>query len=114
MSETNEITSETVIEETYEQFSGILIDADCSDFDDPPAHDLPCMLMDSCRESGYGIDIQSDDGSWYFYPFDEKGQDIALNYLLSTQRMDNLYVKVTGVLTDNIISVINIEEKEYE
>ena len=117
--ETTEILTENTIEETsaeevtelpYEQFTGILIDEDCSDFDDPPAHDLPCMLMDSCRASGYGLDIQESDGSWHFYLFDTNGQDITFNYLISTQRMDNLYVTVTGVLADNTITVINIEE----
>ena len=68
------------------------------------------MLMDSCRASGYGLDIQESDGSWNFYPFDANGQDIAFNYLISTQRMDNLYVTVTGVLADNTITVINLEE----
>ena len=68
------------------------------------------MLMDSCRASDYGLDIQESDGSWHFYPVDANGQDIAFSYLISTQRMDNLYVTVTGVLADNTITVINLEE----
>lgn len=94
----------------YEVFTGILIDEDCSDFDPPPEHDLPCMLMDSCRASGYGIDIQQEDGSWRFYMFDEKGQDLSLDYLLHTDRMSELYVTVTGVLENDIIYVENLEE----
>ena len=94
----------------YETFTGILIDQDCSDFDDPPSHDLPCMLMDSCRASGYGLDILQADGTWLFYAFDENGQDLALDYLLHTTRMDNLYVTVTGTLTDGTIAVQTLEE----
>ena len=96
----------------YETFSGILIDADCADFDDPPAHDLPCMLMDTCRASGYGLDVQQADGRWIFIPFDENGQNLAWEYLLHTTRMDNLYVEVTGTLTDGIIAVQTLTEIE--
>ena len=37
------VSSETVNEEEaqYDIFFGILIDEDCSDFEDPPSHDLP-------------------------------------------------------------------------
>ena len=94
----------------YETFTGILIDQDCSDFDDPPSHDLPCMLMESCRASGYGLDILQADGTWLFYAFDENGQDLALDYLLHTTRMDNLYVTVTGTLTDGTIAVQTLEK----
>ena len=93
-----------------EVFSGILIDEDCSDFEDPPKHDLPCMLMDSCRASGYGLDIQQEDGSWLFYMFDDKGQELSWDYLTHTDRMDKLYVTVTGKLEDGIIYVEKLEE----
>ena len=96
----------------YETFSGILIDADCADFDDPPVHDLPCMLMDTCRASGYGLDVQQADGTWTFIPFDENGQNLAWDYLLHTTRMDNLHVEVTGTLTDGIIAVQTLTEIE--
>ncbi len=93
-----------------ETFTGILIDEDCSDFEDPPSHDLPCMLMDECRASGYGIDILQDDGTWKFYMFDEKGQDLSWDYLIHTSRMDKLYVNVTGTLKDGKIYVDKLEE----
>ncbi len=95
----------------YETFYGILIDQDCADFDDPPAHDLPCMLMDTCRASGYGLDVQQADGTWIFIPFDENGQNLAWEYLIHTKRMDNLYVLVTGTLTDGVIAVNTLEEQ---
>lgn len=105
--------SEATTEETvnYEVFNGILIDDDCSDFESPPEHDLPCMLMDSCRASGYGIDIQLEDGSWKFYMFDEKGQELSWDYLTHTKRMNKLYVTVTGILENDIIYVEKLEEK---
>lgn len=94
-----------------EIFTGILIDEDCSDFDDPPKHDLPCMLMDSCRASGYGIDIEQADGGRKFYMFDENGQELSWDYLTHTDRMDGLYVTVTGILANDIIYVDKLEEK---
>lgn len=103
-------TPETEPEPVYETFTGILIDTDCSDFDDPPAHDLPCMLMDTCRASGYGLDIQREDGTWYFIPFDENGQNLTWDYLLQITRMDNLYVTVSGTMTDGVIAVQTLEE----
>lgn len=114
-------TEETPAEETIpvttesaeERFYGVLIDADCSDFEDPPAHDLPCMLMDECRASGYGIDILKDDGTWVFYMFDQKGQELTLDYLLKTKRNDNLYAYVTGKFEGNVIRVTGLEEAPY-
>lgn len=104
--------SETIpeTEKQYDTFFGVLIDEDCSDFEDPPLHDLPCMLMDSCRASGYGLDIQQEDGSYVFYMFDENGQNLAWDYLIHTDRMDGLYVTVTGIWEDNVIKVITLEE----
>ncbi len=102
-----------VTEAAEERFYGVLIDADCSDFEDPPSHDLPCMLMDECRASGYGIDILKDDGTWVFYMFDQKGQDLTLDYLLKTKRNDNLYAYVTGKFEDGVIRVTGLDEAPY-
>lgn len=107
---TEAVQSITEAEEQYDTFYGVLIDWDCSDFEDPPAHDLPCMLMDECRASGYGVDIQQSDGSWVFYMFDERGQELAWDCLLHTARMDGLYVSVTGKWEDNVIKVIGLNE----
>lgn len=94
----------------YDTFYGVLIDEDCSDFEDPPLHDTPCMFMKECRESGYGLDIRQTDGSWVFYMFDENGQKLAWDYLNITQRQDGLFVTVTGTWENNVIKVISIEE----
>ena len=100
----------TEAEEQPETFFGILIDEDCSDFEDPPSHDLPCMLMDECRASGYGVDIQQADGSWAFYMFDDIGQELAWDLLRHTSRMDGLYVSVIGKWENNVIKVIDLNE----
>ncbi|MCR5122655.1 MAG: hypothetical protein K6B74_09580 [Ruminococcus sp.] len=110
------VQSETTAEEppeaapAYDTFYGVLIDEDCSDFEDPPLHDTPCMFMKECRESGYGLDIRQTDGSWVFYMFDENGQKLAWDYLNITQRQDGLFVSVTGTWENNVIKVISIEE----
>ena len=105
---TEELTETSESEEQYDTYYGILIDEDCSDFEYPPLHDLPCMLMDSCRESGYGLDIEQDDGTWIFYMFDENGQTLSWEYLINTEQMDGLYVTVTGIWEDDLIKVINL------
>lgn len=101
---------ESAVSESFDTFYGILIDEDCSDVSDPPLHDLPCMLMEECRASGFGIDIQQEDGTWVFYMFGQKGQDLAWEYLLQTEREDNLYVTVEGTWEDNEIKVISLTE----
>lgn len=111
--QTTETTTESITEtseEKYDSFFGVLIDEDCSDFEDPPLHDLPCMFMEGCRASGYGLDIEQPDGTWVFYMFDENGQELAWEYLNQTTRQDGLFVTVTGRWEDNILKVISIEE----
>lgn len=100
---------ETVSEKTEEWFRGVLIDQDCSDFENPPEHDLPCMLMYSCRDSGYGIDVE-EDGSWKFYPFDENGNTLAWSYLNKTTRLYGLWVDVKGKIENGIIHVSLLKE----
>ena len=114
--ETQETTAEESATESvenevhYDTFFGVLIDEDCSDFEDPPKHDTDCMFMTECRASGYGLDIMQEDGSWVFYMFDENGQQLAWEYLNKTSRADGLYVSVEGVWEDNLIKVNSIEE----
>ena len=97
-------------EDRTESYSGILIDEDCSDFEAPEDHDLPCMLMYSCRDSGYGLDILQEDGTYKFYMFDSAGQELAWEYLNKTTRMCGLYVTVTGIYEDGVIKVKTLRE----
>ena len=98
------------IQESVKSFYGILIDEDCSDFEDPPKHDLPCMLMYSCRDSGYGLNILQDDGPYEFIMFNENGQKLSWDYLNKTTRMNGLYVTVTGIYEDGVIKVQSLIE----
>ena len=94
----------------YDTFFGVLMDECCSDIEDPALHETNCMFMEGCRESGYGLDIRQEDGSWVFYMFDEAGQQLTLDYLEQTERVDGLYVTVTGTMENEVIKVISIEE----
>ena len=94
----------------YDTFFGVLMDECCSDIEDPAFHETNCMFMEGCRESGYGLDIRQEDGSWVFYMFDEAGQQLTLDYLEQTERVDGLYVTVTGTMENEVIKVISIEE----
>ncbi len=95
-----------------EVFHGVLIDEDCSDFEDPPLHETECMFMEECRASGYGIDIKQADGEWVFYEFDDKGKELAWEYLNQTSKPDGLYISVTGELKGNIIEVKELKEEK--
>ena len=107
-----EVKSETtdVSRGEYDTFFGVLMDECCSDIEDPALHETNCMFMEGCRESGYGLDIRQEDGSWVFYMFDEAGQQLTLDYLEQTERVDGLYVTVTGTMENEVIKVISIEE----
>ena len=104
--------TESAKSENVTEFKGVLIDEDCSDFEDPPLHETNCMFMEECRDSGYGIDIKQDDGSWVFYEFDDYGKELAWEYLNSTDRLDGLYITVTGELSGNIIKVSELKETQ--
>lgn len=107
-----EVKSETtdISRGEYDTFFGVLMDECCSDIEDPAFHETNCMFMEGCRESGYGLDIRQEDGSWVFYMFDEAGQQLTLDYLEKTERVDGLYVTVTGTMENEVIKVISIEE----
>ena len=105
-----EVSDVTTTDAESDTFYGVLMDECCSDIDDPALHETACMFMDGCRESGYGLDILQPDGSWIFYMFDEKGQQLTWEYLNTTERQDSLYVTVTGTMENEVIKVISIKE----
>ena len=107
---TTTVTSATEQTKEYADFFGVLIDEDCSDHEDPPRHDTDCMFMEECRASGYGIDIEQEDGSWVFYMFNDNGQALAWDLLNTTKRPDGLFVTVTGEWDNGKIKVISIKE----
>ena len=97
-----------------EEFFGYLIDRCC--FEDPgPEEDTwDCLLMDSCRASGYGLAIPSDSAGnvngYIWYEFDDPGQELAYQTILNSNKWVQISVKVTGTLKDGIIEVKTMKE----
>ena len=83
------------------KLSGYLVDVMCAadhvkdSADDAmkfaAAHTKECGLMEECIKSGYGV---FSDGKWY--PFDEKGNELAKAIFDKTQKKDHIKVMVEG------------------
>ncbi|MBI1762715.1 MAG: hypothetical protein HYR56_14870 [Acidobacteria bacterium] len=63
-------------------------------------HTKSCGLMEECVKSGYGV---FSDGKWY--PFDDKGNQLAKAILDKTQRTDHIKITVEGMKHDGKILV---------
>jgi hypothetical protein len=63
--------------------------------------------------SGYGLIIRNTEtGKYNFYKFDEKGDEIARKLLKTTNKTDNMQIKVRGTVDKKmVIKVKSIEEK---
>jgi hypothetical protein len=104
-------------------FEQYLLDVDCANkviTDDgtnlqtnPENHTVACLKMPSCMASGYGVIIRNKEtGKYNFLKFDEKGDELARKLLETTNKTDNMRVKVRGTIDKRmIIKVKNIEEK---
>lgn len=101
--------SEAVVEQP-QSYQGYLMDQDCLSIEDPKEHETACMLMPTCRASGYGLLILQADGSRTFYLFDEKGQELTYEYCQTTDREADLRVEITGFLRDGILAVESLRE----
>lgn len=78
----------------------------------PEKHTAACMKMPGCAASGYGILVKAEKGGNYvFHKFDEKGNEIAKKLLNTTKRADNMHIKVTGVMSKDVIKVETIVEQ---
>ena len=100
-----------------------LLDVDCANkaiTDDgtnlqtnPENHTVACLKMPSCMASGYGVIIRNNEtGKYNFFKFDKKGDELARKLLETTNKTDNMRVKVSGTIDKRmIIKVKNIEEK---
>jgi hypothetical protein len=107
--------ADTHIFETY------LMDVDCAKKaitddgtnlkTDPSKHTVACLKKPSCMASGYGVIIRDKEtGSYTFYKFDEKGDEIAKKLLETTKKTDNMHIKVKGTIDKGmIIKVKSIE-----
>lgn len=100
--------------QTKTTYTGYLMDKMCSgeatSSKDPMAsakeHTRSCALMKSCMASGYGIVSDKK-----FYPFDEKGNELAKQMLKTTKKKDNLSIEVVGTSTaDGNIQVESLKE----
>jgi hypothetical protein len=104
-------------------FEQYLVDVDCANkaiTDDgtnlqtnPENHTVACLKMPSCMASGYGVIIRNKEtGKYNFLKFDEKGDKLARKLLETTNKTDNMRVKVRGTIDKRmIIKVKHIEEK---
>ena len=103
-------------------FEQYLLDVDCANkaiTDDgtnlqtnPENHNVTCLKMTYCSASGYGLIIRNKKtGRYNFFKFDEKGDELARKLLETTNKTDNMRVKVRGTIDKRmIIKVNNIEE----
>ena len=78
----------------------------------PKKHTVACMKMPDCASSGYGVFIKDKEaGKYIFYKFYKKGNDITKKLLETTQKTDNMKIKVKGTMIKDFIMVESIVEK---
>lgn len=99
-------------EPVEQEFWGYVIDKCCFEIPGPEEDTWDCLLMDSCRDSGYGLAIpdSSSPNGYIWYAFDEKGQDLAFDVILNSNKWVKISLKVTGTLENNIIHVKTMKE----
>jgi len=94
-----------------EQVEGVLMDQACASdgLKDGQkgaiSHTRDCALMEPCVKSGYGI--VTADGK--YLKFDDTGNQKALALLKASKKADSLFMKVTGSVSGDHISVEAIE-----
>ena len=95
-----------------QEFWGYVIDICCFEIPGPEEDTWDCLLMDSCRDSGYGLAIpdSSAPNGYIWYAFDEKGQQLAFDAILGSNKWTKISLKVTGTLENNIIHVKTLKE----
>jgi hypothetical protein len=70
------------------------------------AHTKACGLMEDCVKGGYGV---FSEGKWY--PFDDKGNQLAKDIFDKTRKNDHIKVLVEGMKHDGKILVQKITEE---
>ena len=94
--------------------TGVLMDVQCSGSylkkTDPEKaalkHTKDCATEDECAKSGYGVIY---DGK-KLLKFDDKGNQLAKEYLEKTKKEDNLKVKVEGKVDGDKIAVTALSD----
>lgn len=69
-------------------------------------HTKTCLTEEGCAASGFGLMTDKK-----FIPFDAKGNELAANYLKTTQRSSDFQIEVTGAMKKNRIAVTDLKEK---
>lgn len=69
-------------------------------------HTKACGLMEECVKGGYGV---FSEGKWY--PFDDKGNQLAKAIFDKTQKKDHIKVIVEGMKHDGKILVQKLTEE---
>eukprot|EP00633_Aureoumbra_lagunensis_P010439 CAMPEP_0197340220 /NCGR_PEP_ID=MMETSP0892-20130614/45519_1 /TAXON_ID=44058 ORGANISM="Aureoumbra lagunensis, Strain CCMP1510" /NCGR_SAMPLE_ID=MMETSP0892 /ASSEMBLY_ACC=CAM_ASM_000538 /LENGTH=854 /DNA_ID=CAMNT_0042844893 /DNA_START=154 /DNA_END=2714 /DNA_ORIENTATION=- len=84
----------------------------------PEEHSIKCMRdVPECRENGHGILKPVSDGCGYdlVYTFDEAGSALALEFIDSTEKENNIIVTVTGEIdTAGTMYVETLEAEDYQ
>jgi hypothetical protein len=83
-------------------WTGTIVDVMCKG-KDLSSHTAKCAV--SCSKSGYGLVL----GDGKFVKFNEGGNAKALKALKATAKENDLKVKVSGSLKDDVIQVESIE-----
>jgi len=88
---------------------GYIIDKCCLTDPGPEDDTIDCLLMDSCRASGYGLAIKNGSG-YIWYEFDKVGKDRAFAILKATTKYKKISVTVKGTVVNAILHVSEINE----
>jgi len=99
------------------ELHGYIVDAMCAGGmmkkDDPMAqaakHTKGCALEEACAESGYGV---FSDGK--YYKFDKAGDTMALALIKKSDTKAGMMVHVEGVMMDDVLKVVSIQEHVEE
>ena len=112
----------TVTVSGAQTFTGYLADILCVDSGtaadganmatNPEDHTVMCALMKPCIESGYTLLVKNSSGGFDSLPLDKKGNKLAVKYLKKTDKIDNIYVTITGTVMDNMIQVDRITDTQ--
>jgi hypothetical protein len=76
----------------------------------PEDHTVMCALMKPCIRSGYTLLVKNASGTYDSFPLDKRGNKMAVEYLRSTKKMDNILVNINGSMAGGNIQVESIEE----
>lgn len=93
------------------ELTGVLIDKHCFAFGEPEKDSVECLRMKKCEASGYGVAVKQGDGSYLFYKFDDKGQEIAKEILRTTTKENNIVLRAKGLISGETIRITQLIEK---